>query len=80
MFHNVLGLWDGLDECEISRPEILPQSAPALKYSNMRDAPFSINLCELYQRLRLFWWIFYSEADKNECGKQNSKKNKQTTQ
>ncbi len=28
MFHNVLGLWDGLDECEISRPEILSQSAP----------------------------------------------------
>ncbi len=24
----VVGLWDGLDECEISRPEILSQSAP----------------------------------------------------
>ncbi len=23
-----MGVWDGLDECEISRPEILFQSAP----------------------------------------------------
>ncbi len=23
------GIWDGLDECEISRPEIVSQSAPA---------------------------------------------------
>ncbi len=23
-----MGVWDGLDECEISRPEILSQSAP----------------------------------------------------
>ncbi len=34
MFHNVLGLWDGLDECEISRPEILSQSAPDYIYIN----------------------------------------------
>ncbi len=26
----VVGVWDGLDECEISRPEILSQSAPGL--------------------------------------------------
>ncbi len=32
MFHNVLGLWDGLDECEISQPEILSQSAPDYIY------------------------------------------------
>ncbi len=25
----VVGVWDGLDACEISRPEILSQSAPA---------------------------------------------------
>ncbi len=24
----VVGVWDGLDACEISRPEILSQSAP----------------------------------------------------
>ncbi len=28
----VVGLWDGLDECEFSQPEILSQSAPAYKY------------------------------------------------
>ncbi len=26
----VVGVWDGLDECEISLPEILSQSCPAL--------------------------------------------------
>ncbi len=28
MFQNMSGVWDGLDECEISRPEILFQSTP----------------------------------------------------
>ncbi len=28
-FKIVVGVWDGLDESEISRPEILFQSAPA---------------------------------------------------
>ncbi len=28
----VVGLWDGLDACEISRPEILSQSAPVCNY------------------------------------------------
>lgn len=27
----VVSVWDGLDECEISRPKILFQSAPAFK-------------------------------------------------
>ncbi len=27
-----MGVWDGLDECEISRPEILSQSAPGYYY------------------------------------------------
>ncbi len=27
-FRTCCGVWDGLDECEISRPEILSQSAP----------------------------------------------------
>ncbi len=26
----VVGVWDGLDACEISRPEILSQSCPAI--------------------------------------------------
>ncbi len=26
----VVGVWDGLDECEISLPEILSQSCPVL--------------------------------------------------
>ncbi len=29
-----MGVWDGLDESEISRPEILSQSAPGQEYSN----------------------------------------------
>ncbi len=29
----VVGLWDGLDECEISRPGILSQSAPAYSHA-----------------------------------------------
>ncbi len=33
MFQNLLGVWDGLDECEISQPEILSQSSPANVYS-----------------------------------------------
>ncbi len=35
MFQNLLlvGVWDGLDECEISRPEILSQSAPGVSIS-----------------------------------------------
>ncbi len=28
MFQNLLWVWDGLDECEISWPEIVSQSAP----------------------------------------------------
>ncbi len=28
----VVGLWDGLDECDISWPEILSQSAPVYMY------------------------------------------------
>ncbi len=28
----VVGVWDGLDACEISRPEILSQSAPDCIY------------------------------------------------
>ncbi len=31
-----MGVWDGLDECEISRPEILFQSAPARGYDIQR--------------------------------------------
>ncbi len=28
----VVGEWDGLDDCEISQPEILSQSAPDILY------------------------------------------------
>ncbi len=28
----VVGVWDGLDECEISRPKILSQSTPVYIY------------------------------------------------
>ncbi len=28
----VVGVWDGLDACEISRPEILSQSTPGYTY------------------------------------------------
>ncbi len=27
----VVGVWDGLDECEISLPEIMSQSCPVLR-------------------------------------------------
>ncbi len=32
----VVGICDGLDACEISRPEILPQSAPVYMYVCMQ--------------------------------------------
>ncbi len=32
----VVGVWDGLDACKISRPEILSQSAPATGSRNVR--------------------------------------------
>ncbi len=32
----VVGVWDGLDECEISQPEILSQSAPAFHFETWR--------------------------------------------
>ncbi len=31
----VVGVWDGLDACEISRPEILSQSAPGNIYGDI---------------------------------------------
>ncbi len=34
----VVGVWDGLDECEISRPEIMSQSAPVTIYIMLRTS------------------------------------------
>ncbi len=40
----VVGVWDGLDECEISRPEILSQSAPAYNDSKRALILFSTQI------------------------------------
>ncbi len=40
----VVGVWDGLDECEISRPEILSQSAPGR--DDLTSAPPTVELLE----------------------------------
>ncbi len=39
----VVGVWDGLDACEISRPEILSQSAPV--YGAL-DCDHFLRVCE----------------------------------
>ncbi len=39
----VVGVWDGLDACEISRPEILSQSAPVYR---ALDCDHFLRVCE----------------------------------
>ncbi len=39
----VVGVWDGLDVCEISRPEILSQSAPVYR---ALDCDHFLRVCE----------------------------------
>ncbi len=55
-----MGVWDGLDECEISRPDILSQSAPDGKHVQyvlynisillftIIDSRFKIFICHIH--------------------------------
>ncbi len=52
----VVGVWDGLDECEISLPEILSQSCPVLRdgclvmihslANNILNASYFVLICQ----------------------------------
>ncbi len=51
----VVGVWDGLDACEISRPEILSQSAPGCDNSEGNSISIFVCFFGLYSFIKFYF-------------------------